>query len=226
MNEVLRNPIYNALISGNSSLAIGDENVKYFRRDVAFFAGLKDNSDADFEELYRIIDSGCLFVVFSPTQLQFSEKWNLAMSFTMFQMVYESEYILAREGNEVIDLDESHVEEMIALVDLTKPGPFLKSTLEFGNYTGVFKDDKLVAMAGHRFNAIPYTEISAVCTHPDYLGRGFSYLLLREQIRRILDKAEIPFLHVKKDNIGAIKLYEKVGFRIKSEIIAHIIEKV
>lgn len=111
------------------------------------------------------------------------------------------------------------------MVQLTEPGPFLEKTIDFGNYTGVFEDGKLVSMAGHRFNPTPYTEVSAVCTHPNHLGKGYAYRLLREQIKRILAKNEIPFLHVRDDNEGAIKLYEKLGFNIRTSMIAYVIKK-
>ncbi|MBC7615239.1 MAG: GNAT family N-acetyltransferase, partial [Pedobacter sp.] len=94
------------------------------------------------------------------------------------------------------------------------------------NYTGVFSEKKLVAMAGHRFNPTPYIEISAVCTHPDHLGKGYAYQLLREQIKRILDKAQIPFLHVRNDNVAAVKLYQKIGFVIRRDMIAYVVQKI
>ncbi|RFB78490.1 GNAT family N-acetyltransferase [Methylovirgula sp. 4M-Z18] len=58
----------------------------------------------------------------------------------------------------------------------------------------------------------PFTEVSGVCTHPDHRGRGYAAGLMREVVRAILARNEIPFLHVLADNFGAIALYNRLGF--------------
>lgn len=225
MEHLLDNPIFNALNSAHSIYAKGTANVKYYQEEVAVFAGLKTNSPADFEELYALATDANTFVVFSPVALTIPANWKLLTHIDMFQFVYDSKEIPAGADGDFTDLDNEYVPEMMALVELTQPGPFRERTIELSNYTGVIDEGKLVAMAGHRFNPTPYIEVSAVCTHPDHLGKGYAYMLIREQIKRILDKGEIPFLHVRNDNTGAIKLYEKLGFYIRSEMIAYVIKK-
>lgn len=219
------NPIYNALNSAHGIYAKGTANVKYYQEDIAVFAGLKANSPADFEELHALATDASTFVVFSPVALAIPTSWKLLTHIDMFQFVYDSKDVPAGVDSDFTNLDQTHVTEMMALVELTQPGPFRERTIELSNYTGVINEGKLVAMAGHRFNPTPYIEISAVCTHPDHLGKGYAYMLIREQIKRILAKGETPFLHVRNDNVGAIKLYEKLGFHIRSEMIAYVIKK-
>lgn len=225
MEHILDNPIYNALISGNSDFAKGIDDIKYYIEDTAPFAGLKNNTNEDFEMLYHHSPMMNTFVVFSLAQLNIPESWKLITQIDMFQMVFEKDTIEANKIGDYKDLADSHIEEMVALVKLTQPGPFFKRTIDFGNYTGVFDNGKLVAMAGHRFNPLPYREISAVCTHPDHLGKGYAQLLLKEQLKRVLNRGEIPFLHVRNDNVGAIALYQKLGFKIRTEMIAYVIQK-
>jgi len=225
MQHLLDNPIYNALISAHQSISLGTKEVRYYLPSYASFAGLKDNSATNFEELYQISEPESFFIVFSLKPLEISNQWKLIKQIDMFQLVYEHQIVPTGDESEFIDLNETHVDEMIALVQLTEPGPFLTKTIDFGNYTGVFEDGKLASMAGHRFNPTPYTEVSAVCTHPKYLGKGYAYRLLREQIKRILSKNEMPFLHVRDDNEGAIKLYQKLGFEIRTDMIAYVIKK-
>lgn len=226
MEHPLDNPIYHALISGHQSISKGTAAVKYYVETIAAFAGLKENSAENLAVLYQISPADSVFVIFSKNQFQIPQQWQLLMHIDMYQLVYDSKEIPMINQKNWMDLSIKHVPEMKALVELTKPGPFLDRTIEFGNYTGIFQQDQLVAMAGHRFNPAPYREISAVCTHPNHLGQGYAFAILQEQIKRILLRNEIPFLHVKSDNDAAVKLYQKLGFVIRTEMIAYVIKKV
>jgi len=108
---------------------------------------------------------------------------------------------------------------------LTKPGPFFRRTPELGSYLGVREKGELVAMAGERLRPLGHTEISAVCTHPEYRGRGYASSLVSMLIQRITKRDEIPFLHVRTENIGAIRVYEKLGFKTRRIINIAIVKK-
>jgi predicted GNAT family acetyltransferase len=36
---------------------------------------------------------------------------------------------------------------------------------------------------------------------------------MAEVMKRVRDRGEIPFLHVRQDNVRAIEIYERLGFR-------------
>lgn len=226
MEYLLDNPIYNALQSNQKAYAEGNVEACFYKKDITNFAGLKEYNEQSFADLALISNNSMLHILFSPKLLEIPADWNCIKHIEMFQMVYLNNQ-LPNQKNEVIikDLARENVTEMKDLVELTQPGPFLINTIELGNYTGIFEDGKLVAMAGHRFHLSPYVEISAVCTHPDHLGKGLAYEVIREQIRRIQLKNQIPFLHVRQDNNGAIKLYEKLGFTIRKAMYAEVITK-
>jgi len=225
MEHILDNPIYNALISAHRIFSSGTGDVKYYLEDVASFAGLKNNSKFDFETLYENSPLDSLFVVFTPVPTNIPEQWRIVAQIDMFQMIYESKEVPLGAPIAFRDLQVSDIPEMTALVELTQPGPFRPRTIELGSYTGVFNGKELIAMAGHRFNPTPYTEVSAVCTHPDHKGKGYAYELIRKQIKRILAKSETPFLHVRNDNHSAVKLYKKLGFDVRTDMIAYVIKK-
>ena len=225
MNHVLDNPIYHALTSADQMFAKGSANVMYYLESMAAFAGLKNNAKADFELLYQSSPDDCLFVVFSTLPLQIPKRWKQLSSFNMYQLVYKGLQAPVTKNPIFKELTAENIGEMKSLVELTKPGPFLSRTIDFGDYIGIFKNKQLVAMAGHRFNVKPYREISAVCTHPAYVGKGYASELVNEQISRILNRGEIPFLHVRKENEGAVHLYQKLGFEIRTLMMGYVIEK-
>ncbi|MBL4677866.1 MAG: GNAT family N-acetyltransferase, partial [Mucilaginibacter sp.] len=90
---------------------------------------------------------------------------------------------------------------------------------------GVITDGKLVAMAGHRMQPLPYVEISAVCTHPEHTGKGYAARLLKEQIKRITTAGKIPFLHVLQENAGAVSVYERIGFKTRVHMLGYVLSK-
>jgi predicted GNAT family acetyltransferase len=133
----------------------------------------------------------------------------------LVQMVHENRcsVIPPTEGKE---LSAADVPEMLALAELTKPGPFGARTVELGTYLGLHCGG-LVAMAGERLRIPGYTEISGVCTHPDHRGHGYASTLISALVGRISDRGEVPFLHVRPENKRAVELYRQHGFAERAE---------
>lgn len=115
-------------------------------------------------------------------------------------------------------LGAADVDDMMALVDITKPGPFARRTHEMGRYIGLRDNGALVAMAGERMRLAGFTEVSAVCSHPDYRGRGLAADLVLAVAGDIVARGDVAFLHAFTTNVAAIKLYEKLGFRIRTTL--------
>ncbi|MFI7131681.1 GNAT family N-acetyltransferase [Nonomuraea sp. NPDC050153] len=70
-------------------------------------------------------------------------------------------------------------------------------------------------MAGERLHPPGWTEISAVCTDPAHRGRGLATRLVLAVAAGIRDRGETPFLHASAANVGAIRLYQRLGFRLR-----------
>jgi len=225
MEHVLDNPGWNALISGNKYLANGNEQVKYFSKDVSPFVGLKDKSDDDFRLLHKMAPHDGPFIFITDTETKIPEMWQVQQCIRTFQMVYDTPATPANTAIELIPLTAGHVPQMLALTKLTNPGPFAERTIEFGHYYGIFDGDKLVAMTGQRLHIFDYAEISAVCTHPDYLGRGYAGQLLLSHVCRIQAASKTPILHVRHTNERAVKVYERIGFSARKDIYFYVIQK-
>jgi ribosomal protein S18 acetylase RimI-like enzyme len=211
MKDVLKNPIWHALNSGNKDLASGTASVKCFPEDVTTFVGLEDFTRKRFETLYEMVPANSVRATFSPLGTKIPEPWQKAGGLEINQMIYCGGEI-AFPGEAIRLLADDDIPEMTELTRITNPGPFRSRTIDFGNYHGIFDDGKLVAMAGQRLKPYEYTEISAVCTHPEHRGKGFAKKLLLFQIALIQRSGSIPFLHVATTNHAAIALYESLGF--------------
>ncbi|MEU8433712.1 GNAT family N-acetyltransferase [Streptomyces sp. NPDC029216] len=125
--------------------------------------------------------------------------------------------VRAEAAPEAVRLGPADVAEMTELVKLTEPGPFLPRTIELGTYLGIRRGGRLVAMAGERMRPPGWTEISAVCTHPDHRGQGLAAVLIRAVAAGIRERGDVPFLHAAADNANAIRLYEAMGFALRRE---------
>ena len=117
----------------------------------------------------------------------------------------------------IVELGPQDSAEMIALTALTKPGPFSTRTHELGTYLGIRDSGTLVAMAGERLKVPGHTEVSAVCTHPDHTGKGYAAILMLEVMKGIRGRGETPFLHSRQDNLRAIEVYKRLGFRERKQ---------
>ncbi len=116
---------------------------------------------------------------------------------------------------QAISLGAADVPEILDLVAATEPGPFLKRTVELGDYLGIRRDSALVAMAGERLRFDGWTEISGVCTLASHRGQGLASQLVGALIAGMQQRSQRPFLHVLRSNTSAIRLYEELGFRAR-----------
>jgi predicted GNAT family acetyltransferase len=83
----------------------------------------------------------------------------------------------------------------------------------------------LVAMAGERMRFPGYTEVSGVCTHPDFRGRGFARRLSSVVAAGIEARGDQAFLHAWKSNVSAISLYEGLGFAVRTEVYVAVLKR-
>jgi ribosomal protein S18 acetylase RimI-like enzyme len=225
MPHPLDNPVWNALVSGSSRLALGTDHVKFFDDQVSPFAAFSSFSKKHFLDLYEMLTSGRTVLLWSAEKLDIPGEWKVLDCIPGLQMVFQSKEITGYSKEGIIKLNPEHVPEMVALTKLTKPGPFGNRTIEFGNYEGIFADGKLAAMTGRRFHPFDHIEISAVCTHPGYLGRGYAKQLLISQAKQILGESCHPHLHVREDNERAISVYRSIGFEVRMPVFFYVIRK-
>jgi ribosomal protein S18 acetylase RimI-like enzyme len=214
MEDELYNPVFNALLSGDTHLALGSGKVRYFNEELSPFAGFEDGYDKGFEELYQLLPTGRKIIYAIPEIIKEPRGWEVKIEMKGLQFVFKEGKRPATPSIKPVALSNNNITEMMQLAALTKPGPFGRRTIEFGQYYGFFENEKLIAMTGQRLHVGNYTEISAVCTHPDHLGKGLATALLLHQLELILSQGQKAFLHVRADNGRAIEVYERLGFQV------------
>ncbi len=210
----LDNVIWNALNTSQIHLGVGHGVARKFHREVSLLGGVSEPCDEAYDALAELVDDGERAGLFLEEDPKPPSNWKIVASMPLLQMLHEN-------GSQTVEikppvfhpLGETDVPEMLALTKLTKPGPFATRTREMGDYFGIRKDGKLAAMAGERLRLPGFTEISAVCTHPDHLGQGYARQLIKLILERIQGRGERAFLHVREDNARAVELYERLGFR-------------
>ncbi len=151
--------------------------------------------------------------------------WALTADAPGLQLVWDAPVPGADDGFDAVRLRTQNVPAMQALVAMTQPGPFAERTIELGEYYGVFVDGELVAMAGERMGVGTFREISGVCTRPGFQGRGLARRLVEKLVRLQLARGQTPFLHVMADNHNAHRLYQRMGFRLRTRMMLRVIER-
>jgi GNAT superfamily N-acetyltransferase len=205
---VLENPVWAALTGPQACFAEVAGNAACFLSDVAPFGALADYADpAGWRDLATLTDRALL----TGPEISAPPGWRLGVSVPGVQMTGTG--MTGAADPETVVLTETDVPEMLDLVERAQPGPFRKRTIELGRYLGIKHDGRLVAMAGERLRLPGWTEVSAVCTDPEFRGQGLAARLTLAVAAGILERGELPFLHAASTNDNAIRLYERLGFQ-------------
>ena len=208
----LDNPIWHALVTAQAKFAEAAGLARRFPVEITTLAGFLEPTRESYASLASLTKAGeaaALFLESAPTP---PANWTIVETVPLLQMVHEGRAAAVTATAWAEELSAADVSQMMALAELTNPGPFGRRTRELGAYLGVRHEGTLVAMAGERLRVPGYTEISAVCTHPEHTGRGYAGALVATLVREIRDRGEVPFLHVRPSNSRAVQLYARLGF--------------
>jgi ribosomal protein S18 acetylase RimI-like enzyme len=216
--HALDNVIWQALTTRQVQFAECFGRARRFVRDVTSLTAFAEESPEGYAALAALVGAGGTAALFLDGEYKPRSGWEVVGGAPLLEMVCENGDLQNRAEfvPEIISLGPQEAADMVELATLTKPGPFGLRTHELGKYVGIRCEGKLVAMAGERLKVPGYTEVSAVCTHPEHVGKGYARALMTEVMRGIRERGEIPFLHVRKDNLRAVELYERLGFRTRS----------
>lgn len=217
MNHILDRPVWNALRTAHASLAEGSERARRYPPSIVPFAATVDNSAESLEALAELPVGENVMAIVEAAPITVSQGLTVLSSASLVQMM--AGHSFERVSDSRIELlTEDDAEDMLALATLTKPGPFTLRAQSLGAFWGVKIEGRLVAMAGQRMRQPGFAELSGLCTHPDFQGRGLGSLLFRFVAGEISARDETAYLHAYAANKAAIALYEAMGFRLRSDM--------
>ncbi len=219
----LDRPVWSTLTSRQASLGFGDTRALRFDPAYALFAAAADASPESQAALSALNISPHGMGLVEAGDMPLPPGCTVRAQAACVQMTASA---LSAGGREIAfeALGEGDAADMLALATLTVPGPFFGKTHRLGDFIGVKRDGRLIAMAGERMRPTGFTEVSGVCTHPDHRGHGYAGALMRAVTQRILERGEQAFLHVYATHAATIALYETLGFRLRSPVTYTVLE--
>jgi predicted GNAT family acetyltransferase len=227
--QPLDRPVWSSLTTHHAPLSMGNELARRFLPDVNLFMSARDDSAAAVAALTGLVEPGQLAYILQVPPIVVPPGFERVKEAKGVQMVVTAEARNTRDAGAseaaIVTLTDKDAPEMLALATLTEPGPFVARTHVMGHFRGVRIDGRLAAMAGERMRFPGYTEVSGVCTHPDFRGLGLARRLSAAVVAGIEARGERAFLHAWKTNHAAISLYERLGFTIRTEVNAAVLRR-
>lgn len=195
---------------------LGDERARRFRPDINRFASACDDSEASLAALADLVGPGddAVYLAQVPP-IVVPPGLEIAKAAQGVQMVATRRLEI---DDDMAVLGDADAAEMLALATLTEPGPFLPRTHTMGRFVGIRVEGRLAAMAGERMRFSGHVEVSGVCTHPDFRGRGLARRLSAAVTADLQRRGQQPFLHAWATNTAAIALYESLGFVTRAAV--------
>ncbi|WP_238421015.1 GNAT family N-acetyltransferase [Gordonia sp. 'Campus'] len=216
VHAVLDNPALAALTGPHAHFAQRRGAALRYDPDVCPVAALPNEPTArDWRDAADLVGPGGSLFSFVVADAPPAD-WDTTMDRAGVQMIDAGVDVGA--DDEAVRLTAADVPEMSDLVRRTRPGPFRPRTIEMGTYLGIRRDGRLIAMGGERLSIPGHTEISAVCTDPDFRGHGLASRLVLALAQGIRDCGNTPILHADAENVGAIRLYEQLGFAVRKPV--------
>ena len=215
--DPLDNPFHSALASIHRGVALQHGDALRYPAECAPFLGIPHAGVDVAAALDALVPAGDAVLMLGVAPALVPPGWALEPFADLAQMQCDRELPVI-DGPGIIELDDRHRPDVLALTALVYPHYFRPRTMELGRYFGMQVDGRLAAIIGERLGTPDARELSAICTHPDFLGRGFARRLTAFLTNLTLREGRRPFLHVAYSNARAKALYEHMGYGLRRDI--------
>lgn len=133
MSELLRRPVWTALVTRHATFAIGGENARRFVPDVGPLAGARDDSPESLHALAELVPTSGTLLLLQADPIVVPPGCMATTTAAGVQMI-ASRVVSAPVDDRIVRLDEADAPAMFALATLTKPGPFAARTHSLGEF--------------------------------------------------------------------------------------------
>ncbi len=137
-------------------------------------------------------------------------------------MVVDSKTFKAYMPDKAVKIDEGKIGDFI---DIKRTGGTelsierARNILDKWQYYGLYVDNLLVSIACCYLKMRDIWAIGDVYTRPEYRGRGYAKIVTSAVTRDAINSGAIAVLHVRADNLPAIRVYRKLGYTVIAERI-------
>jgi ribosomal protein S18 acetylase RimI-like enzyme len=226
-DAVLDDPVFGSLAGRHADLGLRSGRAARYRREVSLISALEQSDKSALADLAAIVEPEDVVFLLELDPALIGSDWRVVMDLRLIQMVCRNP--AAAPDTDLLVLGDDDVDEMLELVAATQPGPFAPRTIEMGTYLGVREGGRLIAMAGERMKPEGYTEVSGVCTDPEFRGRRLAETLVRAVTGEIQARGEVAFLHVMEGSpsqTSAVSVYERIGFWERRRVMGTALQRV
>ncbi|SHI59230.1 Acetyltransferase (GNAT) family protein [Clostridium cavendishii DSM 21758] len=132
----------------------------------------------------------------------------------------EDKFNFDNASENIVRINYEDKDKLIELFESSHPEYMLEEKyLKEGFFYGIWDKDKLISVAGVFSNSeeMGVMQIGNVTTHYEYRNKGLAKQVITKLIMDNKRKNRKFVLNVKKDNLGAINVYKKLGFEIIGE---------
>ncbi|EJT05664.1 GNAT family N-acetyltransferase [Rhizobium sp. CCGE 510] len=224
MTHILDRPIWTALKTAHAGLAEGNENARRYPPPIVPFAASADDRPESLDALENLPSQEESMILVEAAPIAIPTGLAVVTEASVVQMVAERPHEQISDSR-IERLTEADAADMLALATLTKPGPFTLRAQSLGSFWGIRSEGRLVAMAGQRMRQTGFIELSGLCTHPDFQGRGLGTLLFHFVAGQIASSGNTAYLHAYAANTSAISLYRTLGFTLRSEMNMRVVKR-
>jgi len=224
--HIFDNPLWYLLTHDLAEFTTGTELAKRCDPNVLAAIAIANHTEAAFADLatlFKVGEAALILEVDTPLAIP---GFALSDRASVDRLVCQQRTPIPEMDVDFIELTESDLQDAVQLIALTEPGPFFPSLFGKRHFVGIRQAGQLVAMAGERLNVPGYAEVSGVCTHPDWRGRGYARFLTCVIADGIWERGEIPYLNVFPSNVSAYRIYTALDFVKQGELIGYTITRI
>ncbi|MGO6816034.1 GNAT family N-acetyltransferase [Rhizobium leguminosarum] len=224
MTHILDRPIWSALETAHANRAEGGKSARRYPPSIVPFAASADDAPESLDALETLPSRDETMILVESGPIAIPPGLAVVAEASVVQMLAERPHERLSDSR-IQPLTETDAADMLDLATLTKPGPFTLRAQSLGSFWGIRSEGRLVAMAGQRMRQTGFTELSGLCTHPDFQARGLGTLLFRFVAGEIASSGDTAYLHAYAANTSAISLYETQGFALRSEMNMRVVKR-